>query len=815
MKTYFFSLLFLSICFHLFAQSPTKLISGTVKDTKNEVLPGATVRLLKSADSVLVKGEITDVNGKFSFKDLENSTYLLSITSLGQKQFTSVPLVIDDMHPAISLPVIILLPAKNIELNEVVIKSKKPLIVQEIDKTVVNVEAMISSAASNTLEVMEKTPGVSVSSSGEVSLNGRGGVLVLIDGRSTYMSGQDLAAYLKSLPGGLLDKIELMDNPPARYDASGNAVINIRLKKNREGGLTGNVAMGVSMGKYARTNDALNLNYNFRKVNVFANLGYGYEKNYNLDHFDRRFYNGDAEPTSTVNLVNDQRTVSKGINVNLGLDFAATSKTTYGLILNLNDGERNGKFDYASTTPRPVNGLETTGSGNTVSTDQRTNTSMNLNMLHKFNPNGRELSADVNYLHYQSRGNQTLRNYIFQSGGTPDGQNTFLYAVPSGINIYTAKADYVHPLKNKASIDAGFKTSVIDNDIIFDYYKVTNNVPSLDNSQSNHFRYHENINAIYINGQKKWKRLGAQFGLRVENTQARGKQLGNAEVEGSSFTKNYTGLFPGIFVNYKLDDAGKNTLGLMAVRRISRPNYQLLNPFVFYKDQYSYSSGNPMLNPQYQHRIELKYQHKQFLNMGLSYNKFTHSIFQTTRVDGNVLTTRPDNLAGGFMVLLNTTVSASPVKWWYTNTTLRLSRIGLKGLVDNENLNFSTNIARLEVNNYFTISKNIGAELGGYYASRDLTGQTVTSDMYRVNASVQQRIWKGKGSIRLTFEDLFHSWIYHNKSIGLPQSEYWQTGESDTQRVGFAMTYRFGKDTFARKRKHTNNAMDEEKGRIE
>jgi hypothetical protein len=436
-------------------------------------------------------------------------------------------------------------------------------------------------------------------------------------------------------------------------------------------------------------------------------------------------------------------------------------------------------------------------------------------MLHKFNTTGRELAVDANYLRYDSQGNQTIRNSTFDPKGAVTGREEFLYYIPSLINIYTAKADYTHPLKNKAKMEAGFKSSIVDNDIVFDHFNVNEGIQTIDNRRSNHFKYHENINAAYINGQKSWSRFGVQLGMRVENTEARGNQIGNDSVPGMRFFKSYTGLFPSAFLSYKLDKKGNNTLVLMAVRRINRPNYQLLNPFVVFKDQYSYGSGNPMVTPQYQNRIELKYQHKQFLNMGLSYNKFTDVIFQTTQAVGEIFTTRPENIANGYMVLLNTTVSVSPTKWWYTNTTLRLSRMKIQGPVYTEQLSFETNVARLELNNYFTMKNGWTAELGGYYASRDLNGQTVTSGMYRVNAAIQKKIWKGKGNISLSAEDIFHTWIYHNRSLSLRQSEYFQTSESDTQRVGLSLSYRFGKDTFARKRRHNNNASDDEKGRID
>jgi hypothetical protein len=430
MKTLVTAIFFIFTLIKVSAQNTENTISGAVRDTRNEVIPGATVKLLKTADSSMVQGEITDIDGKFRFRKVVPATYFISITAMGQKPFNSVSVTIDEAHPSVTMPPVILLPAKNIELNEVTVKAKKPLIVQEIDRTVVNVESMISSATSNTLEVLGKTPGVIVSTNGDISLNGKSGVMVLIDGRSTYMSGPDLAAYLKSLPGGVLDKIELIDNPPARYDASGNAIIDIRLKKSRAGGLTGSVSFGASMGRYARNNDAVNLNYNRKKVNLFANLGYNHEKNYSLDAYDRRFYTIDSKPSSFVDLVNHQTSRNNGFNANFGMDFAATPKTTYGLIVNLNGGKRKGTLDYESTNFNAEHQPDAIGSGENRAHDQRDNKSFNLNMLHKFNTTGRELAVDANYLRYDSQGNQTIRNATFDPNGATTAKRNFYTAFP-------------------------------------------------------------------------------------------------------------------------------------------------------------------------------------------------------------------------------------------------------------------------------------------------------------------------------------------------------------------------------------------------
>jgi hypothetical protein len=200
--------------------------------------------------------------------------------------------------------------------------------------------------------------------------------------------------------------------------------------------------------------------------------------------------------------------------------------------------------------------------------------------------------------------------------------------------------------------------------------------------------------------------------------------------------------------------------------------------------------------------------------MGLSYNHFTNGIFQTNRVVDDIFITRPENIATGYMLLLNTGISVTPAKWWSLNSDILLSKLGLDGYADGTRINPATYVARINISNQFQFGKKWSAELGGYYASRDLNGQAYTSGMYRVNAGVQKKILKNKGSLRFSVDDAFHSWIYHNNSFNLVQADYFQTSESDTQRFGIAFTYRFGRDTFSRKSKHQNNALDEEKGRM-
>lgn len=803
--------LFLSV--KAVAQVGQHSISSFVKTRGNEPVPDANVRLLAAKDLSLVSTATTDGSGRFIFSGIAKGDYILAISALGHQPY-QVPVLLDGKTAATVLPAVVLVPDRKNNLAEVVIAGKKPLIQMEMDKTVVNVEAMISSAGSNTLEVLEKTPGVTVGANGEIGLNGRGGVLVLIDGRSKYMSAPDLASYLKSIPGSLLDQIELIDNPSARYDAAGNAIINIRLKKNRAGGFSGSASTGFTQGKYLRSNNSLNLNYNYKKINVFANAGYTYDKGYTDDEYDRLFFSpGNSNPVSSISLLNSQRSRSNGLNTSFGADYTASASTTYSVQLNINHTRRHEHLDYRSGN-YSADVLDSSGRGDNRSSYDKTNLSTGMSMVHKFDKKGRELSADINYLNYEGDNNQSLQNFTYRPDGVQSGARQFFYHLPSGSNIYTAKADYVHPIQGKAKVEAGFKSSWVNNNNVSDYYNVINDEQLIDNGQSNHFKYRENINAVYLNTQKSWKYWGVQLGLRVENTSAKGEQMGNDVVAGSSFDKNYTKFFPAVFFNYKLDTLGNNSFSLGITRRISRPNYQLLNEFLIQRDQYSYGTGNAMLNPQYQNRYEIKFQHKQLLRMALSYNRFSNLIFVTTRVQNDVFITRPENIGTGYMLLLNTGLSLSPAKFWALNTDVLLSRMGLHGESNGVLFDPATYVARMNVLNQFKFGAGWSAELGGYYASRDLNGQTFTGGMYRLNTGVQKKILKGQGSLRFGADDIFHTWVYHNHSIGLQDADYAQTSSSDTQRFGFAFTYRFGKEIFSRKNKHQNNSLDEEAGRM-
>lgn len=803
-------LLYLITCCILFAhvsiaQQPNTTIRGSVSNEKKLPVPSATVELFFVQTQKKVKVTISDSTGRFSFT-APAGKYLIKVNSIGYKMFTGTPLATTAESPVTELQAYTLVQEDAKSLESVEVRAKKPLLEYEADRTVVNVESMMSAPTSNTLEVLEKTPGVIVNSDGSVSLNGKTGVMILIDGRQTYMSGQALAAYLKSLPGSTLEKIELISNPPARYDAEGSAIINIKLKRNVLKGVNGNIALGYSQGKYARSNNSLNLNFGKNKFNFFTNIAYSFDGDYSDDTYDRRFFDGSNKQTSTLLLNNYSRYSNRGGNIRAGVDYALTPKTNIGAIVTASARPARDRYDYDSRAFDENQNLDSVATGGYSSRATSTNYSANVNFLHKFKQSGRELSAEVNYLDYHTAANRSLFTDINDASGSFLDDKQFRYEYPSDIKIINGQADYVHPLGKTMRIDGGVKFSSVENRAIFEHFDQESGTMVKDFNKSDDFLYKEKVGAVYASFRKNYKRLSLQAGVRGEHTTMDGRGLTTG---GKAFKRSFASFFPTGFVNYKLDSAGKHVMNLSFSRRIRRPNYQQLNPFLYYMDEYTYSTGNPDLKPNYGYQAELSYRYKQLIGVTLMHNRVKDIIFQTTRVEGDKFISRPANVSDGALYVISTNITFSPFKWWKSGSNIAGGFLKLDGQADAEKLNPSLFTWRINSLQQIRISSKWSAELAGQYFGGDIQGQTVVEPRFRVGGSVQVLILKNKGSLRLSGEDLFRSWRKKDETVALARSTSYHLGYNDTRRVGIAFTYSFGKREQKNKREHSEKIGDE------
>ncbi|HEY4788893.1 MAG TPA: carboxypeptidase regulatory-like domain-containing protein, partial [Bacteroidales bacterium] len=426
------------------AQSGYGKINGTITDIHGQALLGVAVGLILPSDSSTVKSTISDENGRFVIQHIPNNTYLLVYSYLGYETYKTVPLKIDSYHTSIALPMIVML-KKNILLKEVSVTASKPLIQHKTDRTIVNVDAMGTAAGSNILEVIGKSPGVMIDVNGDITLNGKGSVLVLIDERPTYLSAQELSGYLSSIPAGVVERIELIGNPSARYDAANGAIINIVLKKNKIEGFNGNLDLGYNQGYYSRTNDALNLNYRKNKVSVFSNLSFNRSRNFNEETLHRSFYNPDKSLESEI--VSDKRYsyLSNGLSVRLGTDYFASPKTTIGFLLAGTTRPKNDQQTFSGMQTDSNLRPENTTDGFSDGSYKWKSGGINFNFKHRFDTTGTTLSADLDYIIYKSDGNQTLTDREKYTDSSDYSSHTLLYDLPSQINIYAVKTDFTHP----------------------------------------------------------------------------------------------------------------------------------------------------------------------------------------------------------------------------------------------------------------------------------------------------------------------------------------------------------------------------------
>lgn len=790
-------LFFINVTFS-FASAKKYIIAGdtsTVYRIRGKVLSNqkpvefARFALKKAGMNKIISGGLTDTLGNYKLTIKDSGNYSLTVYNIGTDSI-SVPFSLALLKD-IQLPDIILIQKRN-DLSEVVITGKKAYIEHKIDRTTINVGASISNEGVNALEVLRKSPGVTVDANGEVSLRGRSGVLVLIDDKPTYLSSENLATYLKSLPSSLLDKIELMTNPPAKYDGQGGAgVINIKTKKTKVQGFNGSASLSYGQAIYSQTNANVNFNYRVNKVNLFANTGYNSQRSYRRLELQRTYLNESGDIMSVFNQTSYFRPLNRNPNLKMGMDYYLSPRTTLGIVLVGSISNSNDRSPVNSAVYNNKNVLDSTINSDNSTKSKFNNGGVNLNFSHELDTLGKILTFDLDYVKYNTNTDQNFLNNIYRSDSQASAQITS--HLPSNISIYSVKSDYVHPLKGKAKLEGGIKSSYVNTDNEANYFNVINNISTINNDLTNRFQYKENINAAYLNFNKEFKRFSVQTGIRLENTNIKGHQLETEVRKDSLFRQNYFSLFPTAYFSYKLDSAGKNQLNFSFGRRIGRPNYQELNPFVKVIDKYTYFSGNPFLKPQYSYNYDLSYNYKGKFSVSLYYNYTKDIQKEIIQQNDNIFISTVGNIGEEKYFGLYTDLTLNSASWWESNIHGELMNIAYKGQINTVYVDQNKNYFNIRINNQFKLSDTWSAELSGSYISSMLrAGQIIAKPIWDVNAGVQKKVMKNKGSIRLSARDIFHSYLQDGTFINIPNVLSNYKNYMDTQVITIGFNYNFG-----------------------
>lgn len=786
------------------------LLSGEITDHEGAVMPFATVILLE--DSTQINGAIANDRGVFQFYHglKPQTTYVLKASSLGYESSKVNFTASEQEQGTAKVFGKIRLKQQAKTLKEVNVTSNQRMIEMEGGNIVFNVSKSISAQGTNALELLSRAPGVTVSTDQNISLNGKGGASVLIDGKQTYLSNREVAELLKSMSASEIKSIEIITNPSAKYDAAGTAgIINVKTQKSNITGFSAALTTGLSYGVYLRNNTDVALNYRKNRLNVFANynhfLGY-YSYLYGADRIQEgKFYNSFTDDIDKRGKMGSR----------LGADFAINKKHTVGVLLNgnflLGGGITDTQTDIGLAPSNQVD--QTLSAINDYYYQQTERYNMNLNYKYE-DSLGTLVNFDADYGDFtKSNGNLQTNKYT-ASNGTVLSDHLYRSLNNIAISLRALKADYTTTL-SKGKLETGLKYSWVSSDNDAKFLEVKPEGEFIDPNRSNRFVYKEEITAGYVNYQRAFGKLQLQGGLRVEHSVSNGRldELSSVSAGVKATNRNYTNWFP--FFSATIKPSASHNLSLSYSRRIDRPAYQNLNPFIYLLDELSYWQGNPFLEPQLSHRVLLQYAYKSATILGLSYtytDKF--SVEVTDVVDDTKIVMVPRNLGVQQHLALTFTQMFKPFTWW--DMTFNGTLFGLHNDIDfgeNRKLNLKQMAGRASLQQVFKLPYQMTAEVIGFYNSKRLNGANKFSNATsQIDIGLQRSFMNNKASLRLIFSDIYKG----SKSVseqnvdGLYMRNF---GYFETRQVKLNFSYRFNSGN-AKGPRNRSSALENENGRI-
>lgn len=815
-KVYLFCLsLFCVASLPLLAQVAERgKITAVILNEKNQPVENATVELLKSQDSSLAKTAISDKNGLAELDQIRPGTYLVRTSCVNYATQYSSVIVLSQEQLNLRLANIVLQPSAK-EIGEVVVTARKPFIQRLSDRLVVNVENSIISAGSTAMDVLERSPGVTIDQNDVIAMRGRQGVIIMIDGKLSPLTGAELANYLRGLPSNAIERIDLITNPSARYDAAGNSgIIDIRMKKDQRMGANGTLTAGYGQGVYAKSNAGATVNYRDKKVNLFGNYNYSYRINMNHLFLDRNFYTNSVYNGGDLK-DNFARTPAGFHTVRVGADFFPDKKNIIGFVVTRNTGSFNTTINNNSVVIDAAHQQASTFQTRAFNTNDNGNTVANINYKHSFNTTGKEVTIDADYGEYSSAALTSNATKYYQLNGGSLQPDYLLNGDQQGkLILRTAKADYTNPLAKGARFETGVKTSYVSSDNDAKFFDMSSGTPVDDVNKTNRFFYEEYNNAAYFNFSKEFTKFNLQIGLRGEHTNLKTQQVKGAIF----FDSSYLQLFPSAYLNYKIKD--DQTLGISVSRRIDRPGYSQLNPFLFLIDVTTYSTGRPSLLPQFTWAYELNYTVKG-INFSASYSHTKNNqniaiarfkdVFPNIPQMDNVTVQIPINLSSSDYYGLSVAAPFRVNSRWNMINNANLYYNHFNGSLGATTLNNGKPAFDYRMNNTFTLGKGWITELNGNFSTGGQYGFMVQDPLWGIAVGVQKSIWKNKGTIRLNVTDIF--WTNLPKAV-ITYTNYiekWHA-KRETRVATLSFTYRFGKNTVQAARRRTT-ASEEERQR--
>lgn len=806
MKSRVFSLVLCCASYFAFSQT----VTGIVADEKGKPVSSATISLLQTIDSSAVKFTVTNQDGRYKFIGLKKGRYMITATSSGFQKAFSVLFDLNDLP--IDLPGIVMVSEKN-DLSTITVQANRPFIEFHLDKLVINVEASPTNAGSNVLEVLAKSPTINVDMDENISMNGKQGVLVLLDGKTTYLGAKELATLLKSMPSSSVDQIEIMSTPPAKYDAEGMAgVINIKTKKYRNDGLNGSVSSNVRGSLFHDDGDHdvipsyqnnLSLNYRKHKINVNLAFGVNIYKGRSVASYNKTYFTDNNVVNGATSFIVKSTFSGNYSPLNFGIDYTIDKKNIVSLSANTIIKSSNERTDNRSAQVWDENGILISNyTSNSMMKGQFNKSAANINWKHSLDSSGQEFSFDADVVRYNfPSDNALVMNYTT----SPNSINkTYLNSsIHPGTSITAFKLDYLKPLK-QGKIEAGIKSGYVSTDLRNEFYRFNNDNWKTDSSLFSYFSYQENIAALYATLEKHIKKWSFQGGLRLERMHANG----NESIKQYRFKRKNTALFPTLFSSYEINK--NNTLKVSYNRRTNRPQFYALMPYLNIVDSLDIWHGNPELKPEFSDRYELTYafQGKYFITFSYAITKDV-----IRYIAGQIGTQKateffPINIDKYKNLTLTIISPFTVTKWWNISAITNVFNNKYYDLKNGSVSRFYMTLNQ-NINNSFKLGKSLKGEMVLDYSTRSIDEISETASMLsNFSIGLQKEIFKQKGSLALNCSDPFEWFHYNYKSHFIRMYEI-GSYRYPTRSLSLSFTYRFG-NVNNQSRQHSTASQEEQ-----
>ena len=759
------------------------LLNGRVTASNEDPIESVTILLYKS-DSTLYRTAISDKNGEFSVPNVDYGHYSLSVNHVNFNPFT-MDIQFDSSTTNISVILDSFDSKQTIEV--VIVTAKKQSSEKKLTKLIVNVAESIIASNDNLLDILQKAPSVMITPDNKVAIGGKPGALILIDGRETHLSSGELINMLQNQPSSNIDRLEIIANPPAKYEAAGSAgIINIITKKEKTLGFNSNITSGFSYGETPKYNAGFSGNYRFKRILIFGS--YDYSNNKNLYRPDQiRTFNKNTDNQTVFNQKGEILSHSRNNYYKIGADFTIDSNNTIGIILNGYDNRSKGNGINTTNIGRNIANVDSSIIAESYTENSSVNNSYNINYTSILSKNI-NLSANLDYSKYSGDINSLIDNVFINSSRLPYRISNQL---PVNINIKSAKLDLTIPINKYLNVETGLKLSSTstDNDFIFksDVESQSNEL-IVDSARTNHFIYDERINAYYFNGKGTFKKLEYELGLRAEHTISKANSLtSNLVVD-----RNYLNFFPSISIGYSFLKNGITELSYS--KRIDRPLYSDLNPFVIFYNEYSFEQGNPYLKPSISNSLQLSQSVNNKLFLSFSYTRTVDipSVIYRKAIDSEstIVTTENISSLNNYSFSMSYPIISSKIFNSRLNANIYYNRFATvePAINPNDKLTFTAN-SSTQIN----ISRGFNGELNMVYMSPAAYGIIITEPIFSFNIGLRKSIGDNL-NIGLSATDIFNTVRTAGRILNQDVNIYIHQ-KPETRQIKLSLAYKLGRKT--------------------